>query len=49
MNLIDQERRKRLAPSPIPLAPKRKDLVEEIQLDDPDPGHYDRFLDGDLP
>lgn len=50
MNLIDQERRKRLVPSPIPLAPKRRDLVEEIQLDEPDPGHYDRFLDeGDQP
>ncbi len=50
MNLIDQERRKRLVPSPIPLAPKRRDLVEEVVLDEPDPGHYDRFLDeGDHP
>ncbi len=40
-DLLHQERRRRQAPSPIPLSPKRKDLVEEIQLDEPDPGTYD--------
>jgi transposase len=40
-DLLHQERRRRQAPSPIPLTPKRKDLVDEIQLDEPDPGTYD--------
>lgn len=43
-NLIDQERRRRQAPSPIPVSPKRKELVEEIQLDEPRPGDYDGLL-----
>lgn len=50
MNLIAQARRRRQAPSPIPLNPKRRELIEEIQLDEPDPGHYNHFLaEGDLP
>jgi transposase len=43
-NLLHQERRRRQAPSPIPLSPKRKDLVEEIDLDEPDPGDYDHLI-----
>jgi transposase len=44
-NLIDQERRRRQLPSPIPLTPKRRDLLEdEIDLDEPDPGEYDDLL-----
>lgn len=34
-NLIAQQRRRRGLPSPIPLSPRRKDLLEEIQLDRP--------------
>ena len=44
INLIDQERRKRHMPSPTPLSPKRKDLIEDIHLEEPDPGYYDNFL-----
>jgi transposase len=45
INILDQERRKRQLPSPMPLTPKRRELIEEIDLDEPDPGAYDRFLD----
>ena len=44
VNLIDQERRKRQLPSLIPLAPKRQELLEDIHLEEPDPGDYDQFL-----
>jgi transposase len=40
-DLLHQERRRRQVPSPIPLTPKRRELVEEIELDEPDPGTYD--------
>lgn len=43
-NLIEQERRRRRLPSPIPVSPKRKELVEEVRLEEPDPAHYDRFV-----
>lgn len=43
-NLIDQERRRRQLPSPIPLAPKRRELLEDVDLDEPDPGEYDDLL-----
>jgi hypothetical protein len=43
-NLIDQERRRKQAPSPISLSPKRQELVEEIHLEEPDPGDYDSLL-----
>lgn len=45
--LLLQERRRRELPSPTPLRPQRRELLEEIELDDPDPGIYDRFLDTD--
>lgn len=48
VNLIDQERRKRQLPSPLPLTPKRTDLIEGVTLDEPDPAHYDQYLEGDL-
>ena len=44
-NLIDQERRRRHAPSPIPLSPQRRDLIDEIELDEPEPGAYDALFD----
>lgn len=43
-NLIDQERRRRHLPSPIPLAPKRRELLEDVDLEEPDPGEYDDLL-----
>jgi len=46
-NLIDQERRRRHAPSPIPLSPKRRDLIDEIELDEPQPGAYDALFSND--
>jgi transposase len=41
--LVLQERRRRELPSPTPLRPKRQELIDEIQLDDPDPAAYDRL------
>lgn len=41
--LLLQERRRRELPSPTPLLPRRRDLMEEIDLEEPDPGAYDRF------
>jgi len=43
--ILLQERRRRELPSPTPLRPKRQELIEEIELDDPDPAIYDRFSD----
>ena len=40
-----QERRRRELPSPTQLRPRREELIEEIDLDEPDPGVYDRFCD----
>lgn len=45
VNLVDQQRRKRQLPSPISLSPKRRELIEEIHLDEPDPGDYDNLFD----
>jgi transposase len=45
--LLLQERRRRELPSPTPLRPERRELIEEIELDEPDPGDYDRFCAGD--
>lgn len=44
-NIIDQERRKRHMPSPTPLCPKRKDLIEEVDFDEPDPSDYDHLME----
>lgn len=41
--LLLQERRRRELPSPMPLLPRRRDLMEEIDLEEPDPGAYERF------
>lgn len=45
VNLIDQDRRRRQLPSPTPLAPQRRELLEEIDLEEPDPAEYDALLD----
>ena len=46
--LLLQERRRRELPSPTPLQPKRRELIEEIHLEEPDPARYDRLY-GDSP
>jgi hypothetical protein len=45
--IVLQERRQRELPSPTPLRPKRQELIDEIHLEEPDPGVYDRFCDDD--
>ena len=41
--LLLQERRRLELPSPTPLQPKRRELIEEIHLEEPDPARYDRL------
>ena len=41
--LLLQERRRRELPSPTPLRPKRRELIEDIHLEEPDPARYDRL------
>jgi len=41
--LVLQERRRRELPSSTPLCLKRQELIDEIQLEDPDPAAYDRL------
>ncbi len=41
--ILLQERRRRELPSPLPPCPKRRELLEDIHLAEPDPGIYDRF------
>jgi len=43
--ILLQERRRRELPSPISPRPKRQELIEEIDLKEPDPGVYDRLCD----
>ena len=42
--LVLQQRRRRDLPSPIPLRPKRSELIEDIHLEEPDPARYDRLF-----
>ena len=42
-NLLLAERRRRQLPTPTLPTPERRELIEEIELDPPDPGFYDRF------
>jgi len=39
--LVLQERRRRELPSLTPLCPQRPELIEDIDLEEPDPGTYD--------
>ena len=39
--LVQQRRRRRELPSPTPLQPKRRELIEDIHLEEPDPARYD--------
>ena len=41
--LLLQERRRQELPSPMPLRPKRPELIEDIHLEEPDPARYDRL------
>ena len=43
--ILLQERRRRELPSPLVPRPKRQELIDEIDLDEPDPGFYDRLCD----
>jgi len=43
--ILLQERRRRDLPSPTPLRPKRQELIDEIDLEEPDPGAYDHLLE----
>jgi transposase len=45
--ILLQERRRRELPSPTQLRPKRQDLLEDIDLEEPDPGTYDRLCDNE--
>jgi transposase len=48
--LLLQERRRRELPSPTRVLPRRKELIDDITLDEPDPAAYDRlWADQDLP
>jgi transposase len=42
-NLLLAERRRRQLPTPTLPAPKRRELIDDIDLEAPDPGLYDRF------
>ena len=45
--ILLQERRRQELPSPTPLRPKRQELIDEIDFEDPDPAAYDRLLGTD--
>ena len=45
--ILLQERRRRELPSPTEPRPQREELIDEIDLDEPDPGAYDRFCRDD--
>jgi len=38
------ERRRRQLPEPLPVSPRRRELLEEADLEEPDPGDYDRIF-----
>jgi hypothetical protein len=42
--ILLQERRRQELPSPMPLRPKRQELVDEIDVEPSDPATYDRFF-----
>jgi len=41
--LLLQARRRQELPSPMPLRPKRSELIDDIHLEEPDPARYDRL------
>lgn len=42
--ILLQERRRQELPSPTPLRPKRQELIEDIEYDEPDPADYDKLF-----
>ena len=42
--LLLQQRRRQELPSLAPLQPKRRELIEDIHLEEPDPGKYDSLF-----
>jgi transposase len=44
-NLLLAQRRRRNLPTPTLPTPRRRDLIDEIQLDPADPARYDRYCD----
>jgi hypothetical protein len=42
-NLLLAERRRRQLPTPTLPTPKRRELIDDIELDPADPSLYDRF------
>jgi transposase len=47
--LLLQERRRRELPPPTPLRPQRQELIDDIELEDPDPGAYDQLFQDQQP
>ena len=50
-SILLQERRRRHVPAPLPPRPQRQELIDQIDLEEPDPSRYDRLFDssqGDL-
>jgi transposase len=45
--IVQQQRRQRELPSPTLVRPKREELIEETDLEEPDPATYDRLCDRD--
>jgi hypothetical protein len=45
--ILLQDRRRRELPSPTLVRPKRPELIEQTDLEEPDPAAYDRLCDPD--
>lgn len=43
-SLLQQDRRRQQLPTPLPPCPQRRELIDEIDLEEPDPGCYDRLF-----
>lgn len=43
-SILLQTRRQQELPSPIPLQPKRQELIDEIDIEEPDPATYDKLF-----
>jgi transposase len=43
-NILHQHRRRSNLPSPTPLCPARKELLEDVNIEAPDPSEYDRLF-----
>ena len=43
-NILHQQRRRRQLPSPVPVRPQRRELIDDIDLPTPDPATYDSLF-----